>query len=99
MRIATFRADTGVVTFGKSTERYFTGIFAPGTDGHAFWASDWPSFEAKWKELSAQGLRLIDLAPYLDGNKRMFAGVFRAGKTRMRFGCPNGLPSKRNGRS
>lgn len=78
-RLATFRADTGLLTFGDSTERYFTGIFVPGTDGYALWASDWPAFEAKWKELSAQGLRLVDLAPYLEGNKRMFAGVFRAG--------------------
>lgn len=77
-RLATFRADTDLLTFGDSTERYFVGTFVPGTDGYALWASDWTAFEAKWKELSAQGLRLVDLTPYLDGNKRMFAGVFRA---------------------
>jgi hypothetical protein len=79
-RLASFRADTNLLTFGDSTERIFTGVFVPGNDGHALWVSEWPSFEAKWKELSAQGLRLVDIAPYLDGNKRMFAGVFRAGK-------------------
>jgi len=78
-RISTYRADTGILTFGDSTERYFTGVFTSGTDGYALWLSEWPAFEAKWKELSKQGLRLVDLAPYKDGNKRMFAGVFREG--------------------
>jgi len=78
-RLSTYRADTGLLTFGDSTERYYTGVFTAGTDGHALWASEWPAFEAKWKELSNQGLRLVDIAPYLDNGKRMFAGVFRAG--------------------
>jgi|RhiMetdeSRZDD1v2_1073273.scaffolds.fasta_scaffold380594_1 hypothetical protein len=78
-RLSTYRQDTGVITFGDSTERLFLGVFAPGTEGHALWVSEWPQFEAKWKQLSDSGLRLIDLAPYKDGNKRMFAGVFRAG--------------------
>ena len=78
-RISTFKQDTGLVTFGDSSERLFLGVFQHGTDGHAFWASEWDDFNAKWKELSKSGLRLVDLAPYKDGSKRMYAGVFRAG--------------------
>jgi hypothetical protein len=79
VRLATFRADTNVLTFGNGTERIFTGTFTAGTDGHALWVSEWPAFQAKWTELTKNGLRLVDIAPYLDGGKRMFAGVFRAG--------------------
>ena len=78
-RLATLPVDTGVLKFGDSTERVFTGVFEAGSDAHALWVSEWPAFEVKWKELSAQGLRLVDLAPYIDGKTRMFAGVFRAG--------------------
>jgi hypothetical protein len=78
-RLSTFRQDTGLVTFGDSTERLFLGTFSEGKDDHALWASEWTEFETKWKELSKNGLRLVDIAPYKDGNKRMFAGVYRAG--------------------
>jgi hypothetical protein len=78
-RLSTFRQDTGVVSFGDTTERLFLGVFRAGSDGHALWVSEWPDFEAKWKEFSNNGLRLVDLTPYMDGDKRMFAGVFRAG--------------------
>jgi Bacterial tandem repeat domain 1 len=78
-RLSTFRQDTGLVTFGDSTARVFLGSFSPGTDGHALWVSEWPEFQAKWRELTENGLRLIDLVPYKEDGKRMFAGVFRAG--------------------
>lgn len=81
-RLATFWAETGQLSFADTTERMFVGIFddvPAGQDGHALWVSEWASFESKWKELSAAGLRLIDLATYQDGDKRMFAGVFRQG--------------------
>jgi hypothetical protein len=78
-RLSTFRVDTGVASFGDTTQRLFAGIFGPGNDGYALWSSDWPSFEAKWKELSAQGLRLVDIACFKDGGKPGFAGVYRQG--------------------
>jgi hypothetical protein len=78
-RISTFRQDTGVASFGNSTERFFLGVFGAGTDGHALIVGEWKEFEAKWKELSKGGLRLVDLTPYKEGGKRMFLGVFRAG--------------------
>jgi Bacterial tandem repeat domain 1 len=78
-RLSTFRQDTGVVSFGDTTERLFLGVFRPGTEGHALWASEWKEFEAQWKKLSSDGLRLVDIVPYKDGKKRMFAGVFLAG--------------------
>ncbi len=78
-RISTFRQDTGVVSFVDTDQRFFLGIFGPGTDGHALIVGDWNQFQLKWKELSKNGLRLVDLTPYKEGGKRMFLGVFRAG--------------------
>jgi hypothetical protein len=78
-RLSSFRQDTGVVTFGDSSERLFLGVFRPGTDGHALWVSEWQAFQDKWNELSNSGLRLIDITTYKEGTKRMFGGVFRAG--------------------
>ena len=40
---------------------------------------DWEGFQDKWKELSAHGLRLIDLETYNGGGVRRYAGVFREG--------------------
>ena len=55
----------------------YSGIFRAGTDAHALWVAQWPSFEAKWKELSGQGLRLTSLSAYADGGQPLFAGTFR----------------------
>ena len=58
----------------------YLGVFRAGTDAHALWiGDDWDGFKAKWKELSDDGLRLIDLETYIVGSKRKYAGVFRAG--------------------
>ncbi|MDN5761372.1 MAG: hypothetical protein L0H41_03505, partial [Microlunatus sp.] len=58
----------------------YAGVFRAGNDGHALWVGDdWTSFTAKWKALSADGLRLIDLESYVISGKRRYAGVFRAG--------------------
>ena len=58
----------------------YTGVFLPGTDGHYLWVGDdWRGFTDKWKELSDNGLRLIDLESYVISRRRRFAGVFRAG--------------------
>ena len=58
----------------------YSGVFLPGTDGHALWVGDdWKGFTDKWSELSKDGLRLIDLESYAIGGRRRFAGVFRAG--------------------
>ena len=78
-RLISHPADTGQVTFGDSSVRYFTGIFEGGKDGHGLWVNEWPAFEAQWKKVSAEGLRLVDLAVYKDAGKTMFAGVYRAG--------------------
>jgi hypothetical protein len=57
----------------------YSGIFRGGTDAHALWVSQWPSFETKWKELSAQNLRLSSLSTYVNGGQPLYAGTFRAG--------------------
>lgn len=78
-RLSTFRQDTGVYSFGDTTERVFLGTFEPGSDRYGLWIAPWQSFEAKWAEWSAQGLRLVDVATYEDGGEILFAGVFREG--------------------
>ena len=58
----------------------YAGVFLPGTDAHALWVGDdWKGFTDKWKELSEDGLRLIDLESYVIGGRRRFTGAFRAG--------------------
>ncbi len=59
--------------------RAYTGVFLPGNDGHALWAAEWPSFEAKWKELSANGLRLHSISVSVVGGRAQFVGTYRAG--------------------
>ena len=58
----------------------FAGVWRAGNDGYYLWVgSTWTDFEAKWKELSAKNLRLVDLDVYRDGNQLKFNGVWRAG--------------------
>ncbi len=59
--------------------RAYTGIFLPGSDGHALWAAGWNSFEAKWKELSGKGLRLHSISVSVEGDVPQFIGTYRAG--------------------
>ena len=40
----------------------YAGVFRAGKDAHFLWVNDdWFGFHQKWEELSAKGLRLIDL--------------------------------------
>jgi len=57
----------------------YSGVFRAGSGAHALWVAQWPSFQAKWNELSGQGLRLTSLSTYVDGGQPYYAGVFRAG--------------------
>ncbi|MFH8252686.1 hypothetical protein ACH3VR_20125 [Microbacterium sp. B2969] len=59
--------------------RAYTGIFLPGNDGHALWAAGWDSFEAKWKELSKNGLRLHSISVSVENDVPQFIGTYRAG--------------------
>jgi hypothetical protein len=63
-----------------ASPKQYAGVFRSGGDGHYLWVGvEWAAFEAKWKELSDSGLRLVDLETYREENKRLYAGVFRAG--------------------
>jgi hypothetical protein len=58
----------------------YLGVFRAGTDAHALWVGDdWEGFNAKWKQLSEDGLRLIDMETYVAAGTRRYTGVFRAG--------------------
>ena len=60
--------------------RRWVGVWRAGSDGHYLWAGkNWKDFTAKWKELAGQGLRLVDVATYVESGERKFAGVWRAG--------------------
>ncbi|HEX6862700.1 MAG TPA: hypothetical protein VF414_07790, partial [Thermoanaerobaculia bacterium] len=54
----------------RAEQRYW-GIWEAGTDGHYLWSgADWNNFDAKWKELARQNLRLIDVETYVEGGQR-----------------------------
>ncbi|MDQ4132449.1 MAG: hypothetical protein M3179_04395 [Actinomycetota bacterium] len=57
----------------------YSGVFRAGTGPYALWVAQWASFEAKWKELSGQGLRLTSLSTLSEGSQPTYAGTFAAG--------------------
>jgi hypothetical protein len=58
----------------------YTGVWRSGSDGYALLNGlDWNSFTAKWQELAAQNLRLINVSSYVQNNKRLYIGVWRQG--------------------
>jgi polyglycine hydrolase-like protein len=58
----------------------YVGAWRAGADGHYLWQNaDWASFQAKWNDLSAQGLRLSRITTFLSGDQRRWTGVWRAG--------------------
>jgi Polyglycine hydrolase-like, structural repeat len=57
----------------------YSGVFRAGSGGHALWVAQWPSFEAKWKELSGQGLRLTSISAQELSGGTSYAGSYRAG--------------------
>ena len=59
--------------------RAYSGVFRSGNAGHALWAAEWSSFEAKWKELSGKGMRLASISASVDGGRTQFTGVYEAG--------------------
>jgi Bacterial tandem repeat domain 1 len=57
----------------------YSGVFRAGMGGHHLWVAEWPSFEAKWKELSNEGFRLISISANAEQGRPQFAGIFREG--------------------
>jgi murein DD-endopeptidase MepM/ murein hydrolase activator NlpD len=58
----------------------YSGVFRSGNDGYYLWVGvTWPSFVAKWQELSGQGLRLVDLETDVVNGTRRYTGVWRGG--------------------
>jgi hypothetical protein len=56
----------------------FVGVWRQGAGAHYLWEGvSWDDFEGKWKELSNQNLRLIDLETWTDGGARKWGGVWR----------------------
>ena len=53
-----------LATYVTAARRSFAGVFRAGSGGHALWVAPWASFEAKWKELCGQGLRLVSVDSY-----------------------------------
>ncbi|HEU4389746.1 MAG TPA: M35 family metallo-endopeptidase, partial [Blastocatellia bacterium] len=71
---------SNVETYIKNGERRFTAVWRVGKGAGAMWASEWPEFEKKWKELK-KTQDLIDIEVYPAGDKLMFLGVYRAKQT------------------
>lgn len=53
------------------------GVFTKGSGGSAIWRNfSRDDFNAKWKEQTARGYRLVDVETYKIGSKRYWAGIF-----------------------
>lgn len=58
----------------------YAGVWRSGNDPYYLWiGASWNDFEAKWKALSGQNLRLVDMDIYRDGNALKFLGVWQGG--------------------
>ncbi len=58
----------------------YTGIWRSGTGPHYLWANaTWPSFKAKWQELSKQDMRLQDLEVHTIGRQVRYTGIWERG--------------------
>ena len=58
----------------------YSGVWRAGTGPYYLWANvTWDSFRAKWQELSAQNLRLVDMEVHTSGGDVRYSGVWRAG--------------------
>ncbi len=70
-----------VETYVDNGVTYFMGVFRAGTGGYSLTPLnlDWSAFNTFWGNASSQGLRLINIESYMNGNTRCFLGVFRAG--------------------
>ncbi len=71
-------------TIAKIYERFFTkgysGVWRAHSGRYGLWANaTWASFQPKWQEFTASGLRLIDIHTRRVGNTTRYTGVFRAG--------------------
>ena len=64
----------------KQYNGLWAGVWRSGSDGYYLWIdADQANFLAKWQELGAQGLRLIDFDVYTVNGRTLWAGVWRAG--------------------
>ncbi|WP_377643524.1 M23 family metallopeptidase [Oryzobacter terrae] len=61
------------------TERAYTGVFREGSGRHALWVAEWAGFEAKWKELSRDGLRLHSVSVSVVDGVAQYSGTYREG--------------------
>jgi hypothetical protein len=71
-------------TLARIYERFFprgyAGVWRAGTGGYGLWVgAEWASFQQKWQEWSAQGLRLQDIHVQQQGGRTLYSGVFRQG--------------------
>lgn len=74
--IATFHS-AGV---GATTVSEITGVWRGGDDPYYLWVGEnWEGFVAKWKKLSQENLRLVDIERYVEGGNAKYAGVWRGG--------------------
>ncbi|MEM8525259.1 MAG: M12 family metallopeptidase [Bacteroidota bacterium] len=65
-------------TYVKGGKRLYDGVFEKAGGGaHAFYQyNSWSAFTNKWKELSEDGYRLVDIETFKSGSKRYYSGVF-----------------------
>ena len=66
--------------YENSFPRGYAGVWRAGTGRYALWVNaSRESFQNKWQEWSAQGLRLQDIHVRRNGNTTLYSGVFLPG--------------------
>lgn len=61
-------------------EERYSGVWRSGTYKQALWVKqNWTDFIGKWRNLAAQGMRLIDLKITTGSDGRLYHGVWREG--------------------
>lgn len=75
------------LALAKMYQRFFrrgyAGVWRPGTGRYAVWMNaSWSSFEDKWQQWSAQGLRLHDMHVRRVGTRTLYSGIFLPGSGR-----------------
>jgi hypothetical protein len=69
-----------VETYTKGSQRYWAGLFRPGSGKYALHRYyDTDDFGTKHRSYASQGLKLIDVEPFRDNGKLKWAGVWVAG--------------------
>jgi hypothetical protein len=78
MAAAVLAAGAGAAPLAAAT--VFTGVFERGGGPFLLWsAPDRQAFEEKWRQVGPQGVGLVAVRSFVEGNRRRYVGAWREG--------------------